>query len=242
MRMVIGLVVWCAVASACSPAADAPTAAPASPSRASETTSAEAGVLFSDDFETNPFPRWDPVTKSAWVWQKTDRTRVFTLAKNVPLKQSVRAPFNRNLIKGLSVGSFQLDVDLKSTTDDYPNRDLSLMFGYQDPAHMYYCHLGRTESDTSNNIFIVDGEDRRPISTHTTPGTPWDAGWHHARVIRNVDDGSISVYFDDMTTPAMTAVDKTFVKGHVGIGSFDDTGQFDNVIVRDIASSDEEQQ
>ncbi len=29
----------------------------------------------------------------------------------------------------------------------------------------------------------------------------------------------------------MTAVDKTFTWGRVGIGSFDDTGNFDNILV-----------
>lgn len=161
-----------------------------------------------------------------------DRSHVFELTKNVPLTEPVRAPFNRNLIKGLVVGDFQLDVDMRSTTDDYPNRDLSLMFGYQDPSHMYYVHFGRVESETSNNIFIVNGKDRAPISTQTTAGTPWTDGWHHARVTRNASDGSIEVYFDNMETPVMTAVDTTFRWGQVGIGSFDDTGQFDNVVVR----------
>ena len=32
-----------------------------------------------------------------------------------------------------------------------------------------------------------------------------------------------------MKTPVMTASDKTFVWGQVGIGSFDDTGNFDNL-------------
>jgi hypothetical protein len=29
----------------------------------------------------------------------------------------------------------------------------------------------------------------------------------------------------------MTAIDKTFTKGQVGVGSFDDTGNFDQVLV-----------
>ena len=41
--------------------------------------------------------------------------------------------------------------------------------------------------------------------------------------------GRIEIYYDDMKTPVMTATDKTFTWGQVGIGSFDDTGRFDNV-------------
>jgi hypothetical protein len=34
-----------------------------------------------------------------------------------------------------------------------------------------------------------------------------------------------------MSEPVMTAVDKTFTWGQVGIGSFDDTGNFDDILV-----------
>jgi hypothetical protein len=189
-------------------------------------------VLFKDDFESKPFRRWQPATPAAWAWEKTARSRVFALTENVPLTEAVRAPFGRNLIKGLTVGDFQLDVDLQSTMRNYPNRDLCLFFGYRDPAHMYYVHFGRKTSDTANQIFIVNGVDRTPISTHTTDGTPWDDRWHHARIVRTVADGSIKVFFDDMKVPAMTAADTTFDSGQVGIGSFDDTGRFDNVVLR----------
>ena len=67
------------------------------------------------------------------------------------------------------------------------------------------------------------------ISTKTTAGTDWDDEWHHARIVREVMSGTIEIYFDDMKTPAMTATDKTFAWGQVGIGSFDDTGRFDDV-------------
>jgi hypothetical protein len=212
-----------ALASGCGPDAGPGASATSKPdARATD-------VVFTDDFETDPFPRWDPVTKSAWAWTKAGRSHVFELTKNVPLQETVRAPFGRNLIKGVNVGDFQLDVDLQSTTPDYPNRDLCLFFGYRDPEHMYYVHFGKKASDTANQVFVVDGKDRTPISTHTSAGTPWDDAWHHARVVRNVDSGSIKVYFDDMKTPAMSAVDKTFTSGQVGIGSFDDTGRFDNV-------------
>jgi hypothetical protein len=42
----------------------------------------------------------------------------------------------------------------------------------------------------------------------------------------------IEVYFDDFTKPIMTARDTTFPSGRSGIGSFDDTGDFDEVRLR----------
>ncbi len=236
MRLVIGLFLCCTAISACSPAGDQPTAEPSAPvSTMSSAPGAPRGVLFEDEFETDPFPRWEPATEAAWAWEKSGHSKVFELVKNVPLRESVRAPFNRNFAKDVVVGDFQFDVDLRSTTRDYPNQSLCLFFGYQDPSHMYYVHFGRQTSDTSNQVFIVNGKDRTPIATKTTSGTAWDDAWHHARIVRTVEDGAIKVYFDDMENPVMTATDTTFGQGQIGIGSFDDTGQFDNVVVRNVS-------
>jgi hypothetical protein len=198
-------------------------------------TETKSGVIFEDDFETDPIPRWDPVTKSAWRVTKTRHSQVFDQFRNVEIDQAIRAPFNRNLAKDVVVTSFQMDVDLQSTARDYEHRDLCLIFGYRDPAHLYYVHFGKVTDTNSNGIFVVNGKDRVKISSPDVPGTPWDASWHHARIVRTVADGKISVYFDDLDTPAMTVGDKTFTSGQVGIGSFDDTGRFDNVVVRRIA-------
>lgn len=71
-------------------------------------------------------------------------------------------------MKDLSVGDFVLDTKMLSTIKDYNHRDLCLFFGYQDPAHFYYVHLGKKTDDHANQIFIVDGSDRKKISTMTT--------------------------------------------------------------------------
>ena len=42
-------------------------------------------------------------------------------------------------------------------------------------------------------------------------------------------DGTIKVYFDDMSKPIMVAEDTNFKSGYVGFGSFDDTGMVDDI-------------
>jgi hypothetical protein len=108
---------------------------------------------------------------------------------------------------------------------------MCLFFGYQDDSHLYYVHLGKKMDPHANNIFIVNGAPRKSISTKTTDGTNWDDAWHHARVVRDVASGSIEVFFDGMKSPAMTAKDATFKSGRVGLGTFDDTGNFDDVLL-----------
>src|SRR5581483_9465584 len=143
-----------------------------------------------------------------------------------------RSPLNISLIKDLTVTEFILDARLQSTGKDGAHRDMCLFFGYQDPAHFYYVHIAKKADDHANQIFIVNGKDRAKISTKSTDGTPWNDDWHHVRVVRRVAAGAIEIYFDDMKTPIMTASDKTFTWGRVGIGSFDDTGNWDDIMVR----------
>jgi hypothetical protein len=188
--------------------------------------------VFADDFEAGEARKWEPTDAEAWKVIRQGENQVYALVKKQSdFQPPVRSPFNRSLVRDVAVGSCVLDVRLQSTHPDYGHRDLCLFFGYQDDAHLYYVHLGKQTDDHANQIFIVNGEPRKKISTKTTPGTDWDDEWHHVRVVRDVESGRIDVYFDDMDTPVMTAVDKTFASGRVGVGSFDDIGNFDHVLV-----------
>lgn len=189
-------------------------------------------LLASDDFSAaDPFARWEPTDAKAWKRVEQDGNGVFNQFAQSKYQTPVRSPFNRAMLKDVLVGDCVLDVKLQSTARDYPHRSLCLFFGYQDPAHFYYVHFGQKTDDHANQIFIVNNEPRKKISTKTTEGTPWNNEWHRARIVRKVESGEIAVYFDDLETPVMTAVDKTFTWGQVGIGSFDDTGNFDDVRV-----------
>jgi hypothetical protein len=99
---------------------------------------------------------------------------------------------------------------------------------------LYYVHLGKKADEHANQIFIVNGADRKKISLTSTDGTNWDDNWHNVRVVRKVKDGTIEVYFDDMQKPVMTAKDTTFAWGRVGVGSFDDTSDWDDVKVEGV--------
>ncbi len=189
-------------------------------------------LVFSDGFQSGDLSRWEPTDANVWKLTEQGDNQVYSLTvRQSKFAPPVRSPFNRALVKDLTLGKLVLDVRLQSTLDTGAHRDLCLFFGYQDDSHLYYVHLGRATDDHANQIFIVNGEPRKKISTQTTDGTPWTDGWHHARVVRDVTSGKIEIYFDDMDKPAMTATDTTFTWGRVGIGSFDDMGNFDDVRV-----------
>jgi len=120
---------------------------------------------------------------------------------------------------------------MKQTGKEYGHRDMCIFFGYQDPAHFYYVHIATKADAHANSIFIVNGQPRVSIATDRTDGTDWGTGYHDVRIVRNCTTGAIEVYYDDMDKPIMRAQDKTFKTGRLGIGSFDDTGNTDDVLV-----------
>ncbi len=188
-------------------------------------------LVFSDDFENGKSSGWRPTDANAWRVVKQGDNYVYNQFKKSQYKTPVRSPFNRSIATQVTVGSFVLDVRLQSTHKDYGHRDLCLFFGYQNPSQFYYVHFGKKADDHANQIFIVNKKPRQKISTKSTPGTNWNDHWHHARIVRDIATGKINVYFDNMKKPVMTAADKTFTWGQVGVGSFDDDGNFDHILL-----------
>jgi hypothetical protein len=187
-------------------------------------------LVFEDDFEKG-LGRWQPTDTAAWKIEKSDKGNFYSQFVQSKYKTKHRSPFNISLVKDVNVTDFVLEAKARSTGKDVPHRDMCLFFGYQDPAHFYYVHMAKAMDDHANQIFIVNGADRVKISTKTSKGTPWDDKWHNIKIVRKVESGAIEIHWDDMKAPIMTATDKTFTWGQVGIGSFDDTGNWDDVRV-----------
>jgi hypothetical protein len=167
---------------------------------------------------------------NAWEYSADGSSFALELARQSKYQASVRSPFNIALIADQAFGDFTLEADLVQTGKEYGHRDMCLFFGFQDPTHFYYVHLATAADDHAHNIFIVNGAPRTKIARETTKGVNWGLGvWHKVRLERRLADGSIRVYFDDLTHPIMVAEDKTFGSGWIGFGSFDDTGKVDNI-------------
>ena len=193
-------------------------------------------LLLKEDF-TRGFSRWKTTDPNAWQVKQLEGSsnRVLDLYGKSNYKPTYRSPFNQAILKYHTVGDFVLTAKLQATKESYGHRDLCLFFGYQDPDHFYYVHLGQKTDDHANQIFIVNEAPRIKISEKTTAGTPWkDGQWHEVKIVREVESGLIEVFFDDMDTPVMSAHDKTFDWGKIGVGSFDDTGMFDDVVLHGV--------
>lgn len=201
---------------------------------AEQSTSAQQlPELVKDNFEKGA-DRWEPTDANAWKLVKRDDSTVLSLFQQSKYKPKFRSPLNYTLLKETPVGDFILDVKVLSTTRDYGHRDACLIFGHQNADQFYYVHLANQQDDHANQIFIVNNAARVKISETTTKGTKWDDGWHQVRIVRTVADGKIAIYFDDLEKPVMTATDKNFTRGKIGLGSFDDTADFDDVVLRGV--------
>jgi hypothetical protein len=186
--------------------------------------------LFEDDFSKG-MDRWKPTDAKAWKVVETKDGKALSQHAQSKYKPKVRSPLNYALVKDLVVGDFVLEAKVKSTARDYGHRDVCLFFGWQSPEKFYYVHLAKKADDHANQVFIVNDKPRVKVSKTTTEGTNWTDGWHQVKIVRKVTDGTVEVFFDDMKKPAMTATDKTFAQGQVGVGSFDDTAEWRDVKV-----------
>jgi hypothetical protein len=187
-------------------------------------------VLFSEDFE-DPSPLWRFLDPATWKVSHRDGNNTLEITeRQSAYKPPVRSPGHVALIRGLKIGSCDITFRVRSTKDTGNHRDCCVFFGYQDDQHFYYVHLGAKPDPHSGQIMIVNEAPRKAL-TDNQRMTPWDDQWHTVRVSRDLRNGSIKVYFDDMHKPHMEVVDKTFGEGLVGIGSFDDLNEFDDLIV-----------
>jgi hypothetical protein len=194
----------------------------------------ELPLVYQDDFERDEPKGWDFTDSSAWRISRVGdpHKRVLDQFRESKYRPPVRSPLNIALVQGVDLTDFIFDVKVRSTGRDYGHRDLCFVFGHQDASHFYYVHLGKQADAAANSIFLVNGKPRFSVAEHRTKGTPWTDGWHQVRIVRQVREGLIQVYFDDMKNPSMTAHDRTFIHGRLGLGSFDDTGMFDDVRIK----------
>lgn len=189
-------------------------------------------LIYTQDFESpQAIKDFEMTDAKAWKIAEGRTGKSLELFGASNYKGKVRSPFNIALIKDVVVGDFVFETELSQTGKEYGHRDLCLFFGVNSPSNFYYVHIATKTDDYANNIFLVNDEPRRKISTKTTSGTDWGKtnSWHKVRIEREVIPGTIKVYFDDSDTPIMEATDVHFTEGRIGIGSFDDVGKFDNI-------------
>lgn len=185
---------------------------------------------FSDSFESG-LDRWEILDPATWRLAERDGNYTLQITeRESAYTPPVRSPLHVALIQDLKLENFEITFRVRSTKDTGNHRDCCVFFDYIDDQHFYYVHLGAQPDPHSGQIMVVDEAPRLAL-TENTSRTPWDNDWHQVKLVRDASSGRIAVYFDDMQTPHMQTTDKRFQGGRIGIGSFDDMNEFDDVVV-----------
>lgn len=190
---------------------------------------ADYKLLYENSMGNASLDNFEVTDPKSWRIQTEGDNKVLELFGKSEYAPRVRSPLNILLIKDHLFGSFVLEADLKQTGQEYAHRDLCIFWGMKDPANFYYVHLASTADEHAHNIFLVNDEPRKAIATKTSGGVKWAQEWHKVKIIRDIETGSVKIFFDDMNIPIMEAIDHHFDYGYIGFGSFDDTGMFDNI-------------
>lgn len=182
-------------------------------------------ISFHDDFESGSLEAWQMPYPEDWEILGEDRNHFLHMKRSrepgVP-----RRPLQFALLKNVQVGSFDFHTRVRRE-----GRSMIVVFNYADTLHFYYVHLSGdrgTQEPVHNGIFIVNGGPRKRIAGIEAPPALPDHDWHQVRLVRDVTKGSLEVFLDRASQPLFSAADRTFACGQVGIGSFDETGDFDD--------------
>lgn len=201
---------------------------------------------FDDEASVEDFVKTDP---SAWEWKKIQGEPALALTGKSDYQPPHRSPYNIALIEGKSFGDFVLEADVQqlgvkgvpirefmekhkdaANAPGYRHRDFCFFFGYQDAAHFMYVHIAMAGDAHAHSVFEVNDAPRVSVVDFRTSGADWGvAEWKKIRMVRNVEKGTITVYFEDMLTPIMVADDIPFKEGLIGFGTFDDMIAVDNI-------------
>jgi hypothetical protein len=145
----------------------------------------------------------------------------------------IRRPAALAILKTSPFRLVTLEADIRCTAPlDVIRRDLDVIVAYDSPTRFYYVHLSATSDSVHNGIFLVNNANRVRIDGGKGKPQLMDSTWHHVRVERDGSTGRIEVFMNRSKNPVLQAMDATICCGRAGFGSFDDTGEFRNILIR----------
>ena len=172
---------------------------------------------------------WAVPNASDWKIDTEDGASVLRLlVGKEPPANGPRRPMQFAIAETGDLPAVKLDADVKPL-----GKSLMIVFAYRNADHFDYAHLS---TDTAivqphhNGIFHVYGGERVRISAEEGPAAFTESGrWHHVTLVWNGMTGEVRLQVNGNEIPALQAVDLSLRRGKIGIGSFDETGEFKNV-------------
>jgi len=175
--------------------------------------------------------KWTVPNASDWkVERDADITVLRLLTPRGPLP-GPRRPMQFALAETPTFQHVVVDLDVKPV-----GRSVMLVYAYRDNAHFDYAHLSVDRAIIEphhNGIFHVYGGERVRISTEEGRSAfVASKQWYHVRLTYSGDAGTIQVTVNEQSVPALHAVDLSLRAGRVGVGSFDEAGEFKNIKIQ----------
>lgn len=177
--------------------------------------------------------QWSVVNGPDWKVGSENGVQVLQLLTPRDPLPGPRRPIQFAVAQTRDFSRVSLELDVRPR-----RRSLILVFAYRDRAHFDYAHLSTDTAMTQpvhNGIFHIFGGERVRISRQSGPAAfPQTERWYHVILKHDGETGAVDVLVDGQAVPALRAVDLSLTSGRVGLGSFDEVGDFRNVRITGI--------
>ena len=179
-----------------------------------------------ENFEDGTANGWAPRTNSRWEIVRDEGSKRYFLNTTDILADN-GALGEMSIYNNKRFGDFTFKCDLKSEDAANGNSfpDLGIVYGYQDARNYYYVLFNGEPDETA--IYQLEDGVRTRLDGYSGR-TLEDGNYHHVEVTRT--GGKVMVYYD--SRKILDASDNTFGIGKIAVGSLNDSGYFDNIVIR----------
>jgi len=170
--------------------------------------------------------KWDVQSASDWV--VGNNLLQLKVSAEPPAGQP-RRPMKYALLESKPFSKVTVEAEIKRN-----GRSLIIVYAWQDEAHFDYAHISvdtAASQNVHNGMFHIFGGERVRISSLEGPGSLSTQDWTPVKLVFDGETGHCYVEVNGKRNPSLDAVDLSLRRGRVGIGSFDETGDFRNVKV-----------
>jgi hypothetical protein len=170
--------------------------------------------------------KWTVQSASDWV-AGNDLLQLKVSAE--PPAGQPRRPTKYALLESRPYSKATVEAEIKRN-----GRSLIIVYAWQDDTHYNYAHISvdtAASQNVHNGMFHIFGGERVRMSSLEGPGSLPTQDWTPVKLVFDGESGHAYVEVNGKRNPSLDAVDLSLRWGRVGIGSFDETGDFRNVKV-----------
>jgi hypothetical protein len=138
-----------------------------------------------------------------------------------------RRPTKYALLESKPYSKVSVEADVRRN-----GRSVAIVYAWQDDAHYNYAHISvdtAASQNVHNGMFHIFGGERVRMSSLEGPGSLPTQDWTPVKLVFDGETGKCYVEVNGQRNPSLEAVDLSLRWGRVGLGSFDETGDFRNV-------------